>query len=429
MQENDESLDTLRLRTRSISRANLHEIVTENDNEFVSIDANHTVVVISSSDSDNYENCDDKKFNDLNSFDDNIVFEESSQNNNLNNNIELNIKDNMYCQIDTVLKIIPEFDGSSNKLNNFIDNCDIASKRLDKKVFEDETIFLDLIKTKLKDKAYNVIRYKKISTYAELKKELNLQFSDSRPVEQLQAELVNLRQLPRESVRDFASKIEKTLFELNAVCIAREGDGSATVIENLNNGTALNTFVNGLYEPIRRIVKPCHSKTLKDAISEAIEEESVINSKKNLISCNICHRKGHIARNCFKNNSSQFTYNNNNFSKSSNNSFNKTGNSKSNSINNNSSAQFNNSFNPQLNSTRNNNTGIIRCFYCKNVGHKINECRKRAFKNQQTQSSISSQNVASTSASVNLNTVSENSENLNLLSLNKPNTVVRANEI
>lgn len=42
MNLNDESLNVLKLRTRSISKANLHELLAEN--EFVSIDTNHNIV-------------------------------------------------------------------------------------------------------------------------------------------------------------------------------------------------------------------------------------------------------------------------------------------------------------------------------------------------------------------------------------------------
>ena len=147
-----------------------------------------------------------------------------------------------------------------------------------------------------------------------------------------------------------------------------------------------------------------------------------MNANQNSLSCQICNRKGHIARNCysfinkrnFNKNSNYKNYSSSNIQQASNFNENKY-------VNNSVQTECNKSFNPMLSSTPKFNSKSIRCFYCKNFGHSINNCRKREFNNQFKQSSsVSSANSA------NVKIVSENS---NVLDQVESNAVVRAQNI
>lgn len=311
--------------------------------------------------------------------------------------------------IESMLKIIPEFDGSSDTLDRFIDSCDTVFKRIDEDSTDDLDLFLDLIRSKLKNKAYDIVKYKQFKTFTELKTEFKQQFADTRSVEQLQVELVQIRQNFRESVRDFASRVEKLLFELNDACIAREGVKAAVHIQNLNSITAKNSFENGLQEPIRLIIKASRFTNLKDAISKAVEEETMQNNSsiqwsssnsRNQIKCQLCSRTGHSAPNCYSFKPQQPKPN-------------------SDYANNNKSY-----VNSNLNSNNRPNVHVksLRCGYCKNYGHNIENCRKRLSKTQNHDYGENSHNS-------NRSSQNSNSGNANQLDRNNENAVVRANKV
>lgn len=320
----------------------------------------------------------------------------------------------MALNLNLAIKLIPEFDGSSKKLHKFISSCDIVHKKLNDE-FNEESL-IEIILLKLQDNAYDVMQYKQFKNYQELRLELNTQFSETRPIEYLQVELVRAKQLPNEDVKSFAHKIENLLNDLNRACIAREGDDSSTIIQNLNATTALKSFEDGLKEPLQIIIKACRFKKLKEAISKALEEEATLNYKMTPTNlprtgipmvnyrpnCQICKKIGHTAETCFRRNSNEY------------------GTSKSSSrVYENSNKNFAPKFSssttsPYQTSTPVQNVSII-CDYCKRIGHHIKNCRKR--KSIENHRSINNNQSS-------INTI-ENSENTKPLAQSKPNTAVR----
>lgn len=302
--------------------------------------------------------------------------------------------------VNLALKIVPEFSGDSScNLDRFLSCCKIVVEPLNN---EEEIKFLRLLHAKLTGKAHEILLYNNFETFEDLKKELNSQFGQSKSVESLTFELVSIKQDRTEDIRSYANRVEKILSMLDSACIKREGNDSAKAIRNLNGGTALRSFEEGLREPIKLIIKACRYKTLKEAISGALEEEIIAVQRRtisqpnlnsnfvNPMKCNICHKTGHLANRCFKR---QQNLQNQNQIQNSNFNFNSNSNRPS------------NSSQPKI------------CNYCKNTGHSINECKKRLYNNN------------SRNFHQNSNTKNIQSENFKSLEVSKPNAELRVKEL
>lgn len=307
--------------------------------------------------------------------------------------------------VGTALKIVPEFSGESPRdLDRFISCCEIVVEPLDA---PEKLKFIRLLNAKLTGKAHDVLQFNKFESFEELKQELISQFGESKSVESLTYELISVRQDNKEDVRSYANKIEKILSMLDSACIKREGTEAARAIRNLNASTALKSFEEGLREPIKLVIKASRFKTLKEAINAAVEEEIVVAQRRNLTQsnpssnqnsqaskCNICHKSGHLANNCFKRQS--------NSNKPNGAQFRPTNPSVNNSNVNNTGFKFNN---PNSNEVSNIRKINKFCNYCKYTGHVIDECRKRQHNNN-----LRSQSSNSSNANANTNVLqSENS--------------------
>lgn len=273
----------------------------------------------------------------------------------INGSIE-NIEIKMSLNIDHFLKIVPEFDGTSSQLHKFLRCCDLIYKPLLK--VPDKATFLDLVASKLNKRAYEIIKYNTFDTWEELRIELIKQFEVHKSVEQLQIELVQARQKSNESILEFSNRIEQLLSLLNDACIAREGVDAKIYINNLNSGTALRSFIDGLKsDKIQNVVKSCRFKSLKDAVDQATEEEISL-SKNNSdnsnqsTKCQWCNKRGHIASNCFslKN--------------------------KTNTVNSNANIVPSTSTNANAN-TNSDKLKKLFCNYCKRKGHSIDTCFRK----------------------------------------------------
>lgn len=259
----------------------------------------------------------------------------------------------MVFSVDLALKMIPEFNGNRENLHKFIACCDIVHPTATTRAESQQ--FLNVIKTKLSGSAYNLIKYKEFASWDELKIILQDQYLEKRTIAQIQTELLNSRQRHNESVRCFSNRIEKLVLDLNDACIASEGIAAANVIQNLNKKSALKAFVEGLENPIKLIVKASRFHEFQDAVEAACEEERSINSNKKSsyqnskpakppVKCFKCGKMNHTASQCYTQNFPSYP--------------------------NHTRIKTENVYNVQE-----------VCRYCKNVGHSIELCRKRAFNN------------------------------------------------
>ena len=98
----------------------------------------------------------------------------------------------MPLQIDTALRMIPEFHGNRDELHKFITCCDIVAGTCSLR--GDAESLVNVIKTKLCGSAYNLVKYKTFADWAALKIILQAQYLEHRTIAQLQTKLVNSRQ-------------------------------------------------------------------------------------------------------------------------------------------------------------------------------------------------------------------------------------------
>lgn len=164
------------------------------------------------------------------------------------------------------IRIIPEFDGTNN-FSKFIEICQYFYKQID--VATESELFLQIIRLKLCGSAFETFKHKKFTDWKTFQEELKSHYLCSKSTQQLQRELISTKQLSNESVRCFANKIDKILSELNEF----EQLGSE-VIER-NSDSALSVFVDGLYnQSLKIVIKSRNITKLNDAISLALKEEN-----------------------------------------------------------------------------------------------------------------------------------------------------------
>lgn len=345
------------------------------------------------------------------------------------------------------IKIIPEFSGESSKIHKFLSCCDIVLNP-HKDDENNNADFLSFIITKLNGQAYNIVKSKKFNSWGELKAALITRFATVKSAEQIQSELVNSKQGGLD-VKAFALKIEELLSELNDACIASEGFDSTVYFEGINEKIAIKSFCDGLRDrELKTLVKACQFTELKLAIQKAIEEDQAsykINPNQNIVTCQICDRKGHSSLFCrlryqqnpnFNNNlpdqrSSQIQFRNPNFVPNRSNFPNLSNNRQV--FNNQNYSQnypaYNRNFSNQPPFSANVRQIQIQCAYCHFPGHHISNCRKKKFadmkKNSTLTNNASDDRSNPTGSSSNHNEMG-NEERLAALNLG---TSVRANQL
>lgn len=267
----------------------------------------------------------------------------------------------MPFQIEIALKMIPEFSGERRELHKFLSCCDIVYNTATTRAEKDS--FLSVVKTKLSGLAYEIVKYGEFDNWEILKPAIQNQFLETRTIAQIQLELLSTRQKQNEDVRSFANKIERLCQDLTDACVRSEGEAAAPIIKNLNKKSALKAFVEGLVPSLKFVIKASRFDDLTAAIEAACEEERTlkcighVNSSypkmNNFIRCYKCGKSNHKANQCYSNKASESNKlpDFQNFARSA-----------------------------HKREVKVNNINIT-CAYCKNVGHTIDNCRKRQYNN------------------------------------------------
>lgn len=68
-------------------------------------------------------------------------------------------------------------------------------------------LFLQIIRLQLCGSAFEIFKYKKFTDWESFQKELNSHYLCLKSSQQLQRELINMKQLKNESIRDYSNKI------------------------------------------------------------------------------------------------------------------------------------------------------------------------------------------------------------------------------
>lgn len=223
----------------------------------------------------------------------------------------------------TAVRVIPEFDGK-NDLSQYVRAVELMRGTMVSE--SDRTQLMQIALLKLKDQAYNYVKYGNYLSWTTLKRDLEKQFGVNKTVSQVSAEIFSLCQKKDEDVDAYSMRCKKLLSEFNELSI-RENNWSETdsqaikAITEMNSKRALDAFVAGLKSPLKTYIKSCRHKELHEAIRDAKEEEAKLqaenlrlnqsgnksqnnsNSKspnKNSVVCNYCKKSNHKITECRK---------------------------------------------------------------------------------------------------------------------------------
>lgn len=193
--------------------------------------------------------------------------------------------------IKTASHIIPDFDGESDKILDFLS----AVKYYNDTLSEASKVLLMnfVINIKVKGKAKNSISGQNIKTYAELHKALSDRFECRKTVATLTQELAQSKQ-GNSSVTEYAEKIEKLSYELSKIQILAQNGENSSVIRAINDTIAASSFKNGLRTDLKTVVLAARAETFAENVSIAHEAESSLpknTNQVNVVNSNGSHKQ------------------------------------------------------------------------------------------------------------------------------------------
>lgn len=245
-------------------------------------------------------------------------------------------------QLSLLFQFIKPFNGDRDNLTPFIQNGNSAFSLANTN--QKNQLFLYAV-SQLSNNVVNELNFSEIKDWTTLKEHLKRYYGYSKDLSQLYEELETIKQYSNESVSDYFKRLDK----LKSQCISAEVSNNEDETHLLGikvsiQNTALRRFIIHTKPEISQMLRARDIKTLTEALPIAVQEEKVLNSRKQF---------PQTSRNSYHN---PQTFNR------------KRG------------AQF--PPRPQKPPFKSDKS----CNYCKNPGHTIDECRKRQFQNQYRQS-------------------------------------------
>lgn len=232
---------------------------------------------------------------------------------------------------------LTEFNGSSKELENFINLIDKIHPLLSKYDALSQSIFSDIIKSKLRGRAREVIEINShLTTWVDIKKILTSNFGEYSSPEKLFDMLRGV--VFKNNSIEFYSEIKNILRRLNVKTklVAENGVDTNKLLQD-NKISALQIFKNKIPEPMRSILH-CRNPTDLEAAMD------------------ILYEAGYAYLNPYENNSKKFERKNNYSNRNPNDNFRKLPNNGNNNISNNNNHRNNNR--PQYNNYNNQNEGF-----------------------------------------------------------------------
>lgn len=260
---------------------------------------------------------------------------------------ELGIKDFM--------QLIPTFNTSNQgNVYRFIRSCDTIFSLASP---QQCPILLTFALNKIDGPGTSDVHMKQYSNWDELKTFLIEKFSNVKTISHYTLELQSMFQKPSESVTEYYHRVDLCRSKIMEKINSEIHDTTITGRQNSTEETALNVFINGLNSDLGIMLRTQRFKNLSDAGRFAMQEDKIraMNSARQLLFKTSLQSQNKIP---LQSPSPQFRYNKH----------------------------------PQLNER---NYINLFCNYCKNPGHLLRDCRKRAFNNNRRpfQPAIPSSNV------------------------------------
>lgn len=177
--------------------------------------------------------------------------------------------------ITILFKFIHPFDGSREKLNSFLTNCNNAYSTA---TASQKPLIFQYILSQLQGRAESACSIKEFDNWDQLSGFLKNQFGERKHYAHLITDLQECRQGPNEPINQFALRVETSLSKLlTEITLSNkkktELNGRLAAMEELG----LHTFLLGLSPHISNYVRNKGPSNLNDAINLAISEEKIIN--------------------------------------------------------------------------------------------------------------------------------------------------------
>lgn len=176
------------------------------------------------------------------------------------------------------LSVIPNFNGSPNKLNRFISVSEsILNHYYDRQRPENfqNTLLINGILNKLEGRAEEVVAINGGNSWDDIKNTLLQNFGDQRDENCLNQDLVNLRQKLNETPYQYH---ERVLHLLNIICnyVDLHSDAAERQCKRkFFTKQALTTFLAGLKEPLGATIRAMRPTTLAEALQFISEEDNI----------------------------------------------------------------------------------------------------------------------------------------------------------
>lgn len=183
--------------------------------------------------------------------------------------IRQSLKMEVKVTLQDVYNIVPEFGGSPSELDKFISCGNLLFCSTQKQ--EEQKMFLDIIKTRLKDAAFELVQYKTIKTWDELVQELQKNFKEEISRNSAQNNLIHTKQNFKESIKEYGERLILLLKTLNsATFTSTENSSIRDFLIKENEKLAIQTFEDGIRNPnLKILVKDRGESTLKSEIQYA----------------------------------------------------------------------------------------------------------------------------------------------------------------
>lgn len=231
---------------------------------------------------------------------------QNSDNSDSLNNFKSSKMANTGVSIETLIGLIPRFEGTNRgEIYRFFNACDFAMQNVDSVL---KPVLLQAIQTKLSGKAFAITQNRVITDWPGLRSLLEGAFCAQRTPGYLQLELNSSRQKSGEAVQDYATRVENLIHELCNVSVVGKSKEATEAIRDYIRETTLTTYVEGLDQNLRQIIKSRNHKSIEDAIKDSLEEEKLLKSSletqrllQNVGSskyCSICRRSNHNTNQC-----------------------------------------------------------------------------------------------------------------------------------
>lgn len=177
----------------------------------------------------------------------------------------------MSLTIAQVIELIPIYNGEPGQLDQFLVTIDTLYNNI---AALDRPLFLVVLKSKLKNKAFEVVNESAHTTFDEIKLSLTRGIKPKIDMQTATQNLFKIRQNPGESTKDYSERIKKALHQMNDATQREVEVNLRNQMIIMNQKMAKQAFEANLYNfSLKTVVISANRDTLNDSIDFALTQE------------------------------------------------------------------------------------------------------------------------------------------------------------